>query len=119
MKKMFVLVALVFFAGCAIDKPAFHLKMPADSVYIDKDNTWYNGCVSTCSSPWRAITVSVLNSKYRDATVTVKCFYSPNMLFGEQTKVVEARNGSTFFIRGLSRGSVGPENVNCQITNVI
>lgn len=128
MKSLFIVLGLlmsVSFISCATSKPAFHSTIPSDYVYIDPYNSWTNQCPmgpvvdGLCVSSWRSITIRVINKKYRDANVTVKCIYtSDSGVFGEQTAVVKKRNDATFVIWGMARSSLQPGSVNCQITNV-
>ena len=128
MKKLFIMLGLLMFVsliGCALSKPAFHSTIPADYVYIDPYNSWTNQCPSgkfidgMCSSPLRSITIRVINKKYRDANVTVKCVYTlDNFVFGEQTGVVKKRNDKTFLIWGMARSTLQSGSVICKITDV-
>jgi hypothetical protein len=127
MRSLFIIVSLlsVMFIGCVASKPAFHSEIPSDYVYIDPDNSWSNQCPTgqilhgVCDSPVRSITVRVVNRKYRDANVTVRCMYLPeNVLFGEQTSVVKKRNDATFLIWGMSRSVWFSNSIRCQIVDV-
>jgi hypothetical protein len=125
MRKLFVIFGLLvtMFVGCAINKPAFHSRMPADSVYIDPYNSWINQCpvesYGRCGSPWRSVTIRVINTKYRDVSATVKCMYMPErVLFGEQTAIVKSRNDAMIVVWGTARMTPGPETVRCKITDV-
>ena len=122
---IFGLLISIMLVGCVVSKPSFHSTIPADHVYIDPQNSWTNQCPigpivnGTCSSSWRSITVRVVNKKYRDVRVTVKCLHMPEkLLFGEQTAVVNKRDDATFVVWGLGKSSVGFGSVVCQITNV-
>lgn len=129
MRKIFVVLGLlvaILCAGCVTSKPAFHSKMPADSVYVDPHNSWANQCpvksfpsYGKCDSPWRSITVRVVNNKYRDVRVTVKCHsLLGETEFGRQTKVVKKRDDATFLVWGTARTIPDSETVRCKISNV-
>jgi len=125
MRKLFIVLCLLVsfvFIGCATSKPAFHSKIPSDTVYLDPYNSWVNSCpVNTmpsygkCHSPWRSITLRAINKKYRDVDITVGCFYD-DAKFGERTVTVEARDDKTFTVWGLARLVPDNEKVTCRIT---
>lgn len=104
-KLLFLLIAI--FCGCATVKPAYHSKMPAGSVYIDPYNAWVNGCPRNvggrCDS-WKTIYVRVINKKYRDVVVTIKCFErlgDAEREVASKTKTVEKRSDKRFVLWGL------------------
>ena len=126
MRKM--LAVLVLLAGCSITKPAFHSKMPPGSVYVDPHYSWVNQCpvktafvkpYGVCQSPWRSITIRVINTRYRDVRATVKCTRSDRTKFGEQTRVVRKRDNTSFLVWGLTRTNLDPESVVCRVVKVI
>lgn len=128
MRKLFVVLVLlvaILFIGCAVSKDMFH-SMPADSVYIDSHNSWINQCPvrsftshGRCDSPWRSVTIRVINTKYRDARVTVQCVFMPEqLLFGEQSQVVRKRDDATFMVWGTARMTPDSETIRCNITKV-
>ena len=120
-----ILLISIFFIGCATAKPAFHSKMDGDSVYIDPYNSWVNNCSSdgvigdSCKSPWRSITIRVINKKYTDVFVSVQCkFELTETLFGKATKKISSRNDGVVFIRGLARMVPDKDRVICGISEV-
>jgi hypothetical protein len=62
--------------------------------------------------------VVVVNKKYISSKVTVSCEIEPEVLFGEQTKTVEARDCTTFLIWGLARGVPDKDNISCKIKDI-
>ena len=123
MKNLFVIVCLfmaMMFVGCVTGKPAFHANMPSDSVYIDPYNSWANQCpTGKCDSPFRSVSVRVVNTKYRDVSVTVKCVFMPEeVVFGETTSVVKNRDDAIILVLGTSRIVPDPESVRCKIISV-
>jgi len=125
MRKLYVLIFMVM--GCSFTKPAFHSKMPEGSVYIDPYYSWENNCpvksfpsYGNCNSPWRSITIRVINKKYRNVKVVVQCNYKDiNDIFGTQTKTINKRNDATFLIKGLSKGSADVNKAGCYISKIL
>ena len=146
MKKLLVVLSMLFalvMAGCATTKAAFdHHKTP--SVYIDPDYTWANnypvGVMFGPRSSLRSITLRVINKKYVDVNVRVRCDYIPQgslkletssgtkvevdyqdpeaHMFGEREKLVEARDDSTFVVYGFARMTPDNEKVSCFIKSI-
>lgn len=122
---MSLLLVLVFcLGGCAITKPTFHSKIPSGIVYIDYTNVWVNQCPikefgsHACVSPWRIIVIRVINKKYRHVTVTVECKHSNGVVFGRQTKHIDARNDTYFTVWGFGRTVPDSDKVTCKISHV-
>jgi hypothetical protein len=110
--------------GCVTSKPAYHAKMPHDAVYLDPHNSWANNCPvkhfpshGICQSPWRSITLRVINKRYRDVKVNVVCSYD-NAKFGERSVSVDARDDKVFTVWGLSRMVPDNERVVCKIISL-
>lgn len=146
MKKLFVILSMLValaFAGCATTKSSFnHNKAP--DVYIDPDYTWANnypvGVMFGPRSSLRAITVRVVNKKYTDVRVRVRCDFSPQKslnlklssgtnvhieyqdpdahMFGEMERIVKARGDRTFMVYGFARLVPDNETVSCSIKSV-
>ena len=98
MKKFLVFSVLII--GCTTS----NLQIRKSSVYIDKDNVWINDCPvryfpgGECGE-WKSITIRVVNGKFRNVLVNVKCYKMPNKeLFGKAKKIVNARDDATFLV---------------------
>lgn len=147
MKKLFVILSMLValaFAGCATTKSSFNHNTAPD-VYIDPDYTWVNNYTtdtmfSKSRSSLRSITVRVVNKKYTDVLVRVRCDFAPQQklnlklssgtkvivnyrdtkanMFGEMERIVKARNDRTFMIYGFARLVPDNEIVSCSIKSV-
>jgi hypothetical protein len=148
MKKIFVLLMMVVFVfGCYYPKPTFEHSKAGD-VYIDPDYTWANysygmlahSSHTTNRTVLRSITLRVVNTKYVDAKVRIRCEFVPtksisvklehdginvkvdydkkNPLFGEKEEIVKARNDETFVVYGFARSIPDKEKVKCFIKSV-
>jgi hypothetical protein len=115
MKKLLVLCAIIL-SGCVMFKPTLR----TGTVYIDRNNVWQNNCPSRSSwgcVGFKSISMVVVNGKYMDAKVTVKCFRSFDELFGERTFVVDSRDYRHITVWGTA--PVMTEDViRCRITDV-
>lgn len=149
MKKLFLLIMFICAFGCSFvnPKPTFdHSK--AGDVYIDPDYTWANYSYGMLAqSPHvvnrtilRSITLRVINMKYVDVKVRVRCEFIPsksvhvslkhdvvsvkvdydkkNPLFGEKEEIVKARDDETFVVYGFARDVPDKEKVKCFIKSV-
>lgn len=132
MKNLFIILITFALTGCATIKPTFnHHKAP--EVYIDPDYTWANNYTTNVMfgqrSDLRSITLRVINKKYCDVKVKVRCEFpshkyganigDPNViLFGESERVVKARNDKTFMVYGFARMTPDNETVSCFIKSV-
>lgn len=111
MRNVFILCVLI--AGCYTAGSG----TKNSSVYIDYKNTWTNQCPirnfpnGECKE-WRSITIRVVNLKYRNVYVNVKCFKMPDKeLFGEANEIVSARDDAVLLVWGLS--GYFKDNVSC------
>jgi hypothetical protein len=141
MNKLFTILSmliLLFFVGCSI-KPIIKFNHNKNaSVYIDPDYTWANnyavGVIHGRRSSLRSITLRVINKKYVDVVVKIRCDFVPENslsnrvkvdytnkdanVFGEREKIVEARNDETFLVYGFARLVPDKETVSCYIKSV-
>jgi len=126
MKSLLIIISLCIFTfiGCATSKPAFHSRVK-DEVYLDIFYAWSNDPVKCFPqhigqpcSPTRAITLRLINKRYRDVNVEVSChFKSDKLLFGKKTVTVKKRDDKIFMVYGFARG-YDSETVTCGITNI-
>jgi hypothetical protein len=119
MKKMFtILVALVMLMSCAHYGSLNHQKIKSD-VYIDTDYSWINNSPTHgYMTGLRAVTIRLINRKYRDVDVKIRCEYIDKVLFGETIATVKARNDKTIVVRGLARSPLFVERATCFITSI-
>ncbi len=95
--------------------PAFDHSTVKDDIYLDSSYSWMNNTPNNAVPSLRAITLRVINKKYRDVDVKVKCiFIDDGSLFGEAVKTVKARNDATLMVRGFSRAPF-KDRVRCTI----
>jgi len=117
MKKLLIsLCALIMFAfvACA-HGPAFDHSTVKDDIYLDPSYLWMNSTPNNAVPSLRAITLRVINKKYRDVDVKVKCiFIDDGVLFGTKVQFVKARNDAVFTVKGFSRAPF-KERIRCTI----
>jgi hypothetical protein len=121
MKRIFAgLITLIFvLMSCAHYNIFDHSRAKAD-VYLDPSYSWINNSPTHGhATGLRAITVRVINKKYIDVRVKVRCeFKSDRALLGETVGMVKARNDKAMVIRGFARSPILVERAACFVASV-
>ena len=120
MKKILVGLCTLFilvFAGCA-HVPAFDHSSVKEDVYLDPSYSWINNTPNNTVQSLRAVTLRIINKKYRDVDVKIVCHFTDDgQLFGEIVKTVKARDDATTVVRGFARSPFN-EKLRCKIRSI-
>jgi hypothetical protein len=98
--------------------PAFDHNTIKDDVYIDPSNSWMNNSPNSHVPSLRAVTLRIVNKKYRSVDVRIQCtFIDDGRLFGKIVKTINARDDAIVMVRGFARSSFD-EEVRCIIKSI-